>query len=478
MDHYLRIDTSDRTLRKDDDYQQSQLLTPLPSATEGRRSSIASSGQWSFMSCPGSVSSFESSQGPTTPPSTDNSLAGGYQVVTSADMSFDGLAFASQALRFKSSFDNIPPAAPCTPVSPAEGFGTQSNIDWPWPRVSVPQSFHLSQHTTMPAASDFGNAFESSLGFNIHDARPVSRTNAYDYSMTAADLHIPITAGQSSLDFLYEPSPNEALSFPGIGLDHLREPYAMTTIAPSDAFMQEQSSPLAPVKDLRPAFGQCGYDFSSRSPSPLEQLASNARAEQDPDYTPSKRSRTSRAICETPRGGKSVSKRMKTRTSAARRRHREAIKYEVCRNDSKEAIAVTYEGDYKTTENGYLVAATKKVAKKQCCGKALPNGTICQAAFERVEHLKRHQHTHTLIKDFACPKCPREFNRNDNLQEHYKTHLLPSKSGRNERTTFEEMFSLIREFKSPEVAENAIKALATWRSSPKYMADLQKASAR
>lgn len=469
MDRYLRLDTSDSGLRKDDDYQQNQLLTPLPSATDGRRGSIASSAQWSFKSRPSSVSSYES-QGPRTPTSMEGSFPNSYHIVSSGDTSFDGMAFGPQSLSFKSSFDGIPPAAPCTPVTPTDGFGMHHDVDWSWPRSSVGPSYSVSSHAMMPAASDLGSAFESSLGFT-HDPRTLSSMNSYNTTLAATELQMTMSAASTDMDFLYGTSSSDQMPFPGVTLDQIRQPF-MTTIAPSDAFMQEDSSPLPPVRDVRTSFGQYGCEFSSRSPSPITRFTSPVKTEDDADYTPSRRSRASRSIIETPRGGKGVVKRNKRRSNASVLRSYDMVEYETGN------VRVKHTKDIKTTESGALVASSKKIAKKQCCGFVHPDGRVCNSAFERIEHLKRHKDTHDPAKkDFDCPKCHKLFNRNDNLTEHYKTHLGYSKSGRNERWTFDQMFDLLREKKSPEIAEKAIKALIAWRASPKYRAEMAKVNA-
>src|SRR4051812_3936406 len=57
--------------------------------------------------------------------------------------------------------------------------------------------------------------------------------------------------------------------------------------------------------------------------------------------------------------------------------------------------------------------------------------TTCSRSFARLEHLKRHERSHTKEKPFECPECSRCFARRDLLLRHQqKLHQTTTPSSR------------------------------------------------
>lgn len=75
-----------------------------------------------------------------------------------------------------------------------------------------------------------------------------------------------------------------------------------------------------------------------------------------------------------------------------------------------------------TTINGQIVQPTEKIPAKSSVIKTdKPRPHVCMTctrSFARLEHLKRHERSHTKEKPFQCPVCERCFARRDLLLRH------------------------------------------------------------
>jgi hypothetical protein len=154
---------------------------------------------------------------------------------------------------------------------------------------------------------------------------------------------------------------------------------------------------------------------------------------------------------ETSTGGKSV-KKQKRGNAAAKRRSKGSN------------LGTTYKGRV------IKVPMEKSTASKRyACNWPGTDGRVCGKKFQRVEHLKRHRQTHDGDQYYFCPdpeckKIGRAFRcRNDNLREHFKTHLRETTTKRNSSRTFEEIYNFIRSDFPAEDAEKYISKLEKWR---------------
>ncbi|KAB8069521.1 fungal-specific transcription factor domain-containing protein [Aspergillus leporis] len=84
----------------------------------------------------------------------------------------------------------------------------------------------------------------------------------------------------------------------------------------------------------------------------------------------------------------------------------------------------------KTNTNGQ--ATTNNNIPPPKTDKPRPHGcTTCGRSFARLEHLKRHERSHTKEKPFECPDCARCFARRDLLLRHQqKLHMTTTPSSR------------------------------------------------
>ncbi|KAI6251137.1 Regulatory protein MIG1 [Erysiphe necator] len=108
----------------------------------------------------------------------------------------------------------------------------------------------------------------------------------------------------------------------------------------------------------------------------------------------------------------------------------------------------------------YKVAKTKPksssaTASKQC--------RFCDRKFSKVEHLKRHERSHTGERPYTCPKCLKSFSRSDVLIRHLKNHpRLSDKEIRNDQSerVVESTNNLLQQV-TPSLTAAAASVIAT-----------------
>ncbi|KAK6531248.1 hypothetical protein TWF281_008070 [Arthrobotrys megalospora] len=83
--------------------------------------------------------------------------------------------------------------------------------------------------------------------------------------------------------------------------------------------------------------------------------------------------------------------------------------------------------------------------------------SICSRSFARLEHLKRHERSHTKEKPFECPECLRCFARRDLLLRHQqKLHLTTTPSSRPRNGVRRESTSSVAQPAGSRVRKNSV----------------------
>ncbi|KAF6778564.1 hypothetical protein AHF37_01561 [Paragonimus kellicotti] len=73
--------------------------------------------------------------------------------------------------------------------------------------------------------------------------------------------------------------------------------------------------------------------------------------------------------------------------------------------------------DHKSTKDNHGQSKSKPLEKAFAC--QFPN---CLKRFARIDELKRHQRTHSDVRQFVCDVCGKGFTRSDHLMTHRRTH--------------------------------------------------------
>ncbi|KAF1998401.1 hypothetical protein P154DRAFT_524090 [Amniculicola lignicola CBS 123094] len=203
---------------------------------------------------------------------------------------------------------------------------------------------------------------------------------------------------------------------------------------PLNAF-DNRSSPIAHSPQEIPFKGEPSNSFKQ------EQCDSSM------NYVPAACSRLQRRMGVSPTGGKTVKRSTRMQSGIQSKKKPKVSKdkgFELMPHNQiylkvGEGVEVDHaRGIYRALRRGSIGEAFP-------CTIRFPDGSMCPRRFKRPEHRKRHENTHSGLRDFPCtmPECIKMFNRNDNCQEHYWTHVAKpgKKPGRNPKFSLGEMLS-------------------------------------
>ena len=466
---YLRIDTSTYVDDGETCQPQSGLLTPLSAACDGRRSSTASS-NWSLISHDSashapSAASIWSSQEPVTPPPQGLHIDMSF---IASDTSFEDISLSQDLNASKSIFDDT---SGVLLGSPSDQVHFESRSQENWVNVlnqSNNQGLRLPFCTTdsmMPASGDLSAAFGTSLfqqQVAISD-RSTEQENSCggQWPLQNFTTSQPYQAGSTLTG-------QNGLSWP--------TPTSRSWLQTS---INVDTSAIVPTEmDIDGHVISQMYNFSIRG---IQADSSNSRSHQriseSPQTTKAKKERENcengallsldseigsslRSILKSTPGGKGLAKKERKHLTRSRRANRHQMTEEYTGNLHGNAVDVRHMHNQQ---------------KKKFRCKFVDNaGKPCHAPFQREEHLKRHKAIHSGEKPFKCIlpaayKCDKYFNRRDNLRDHYKTHLSMTKSGRNPRVKFEDLYELLRDIEEPDEAGKTVRKLEKWRAEGKHL---------
>lgn len=447
---YLRIETS-LYGHKSDVQPQAVLLTPISAGYDGRRSSIASS-SWSH---PSTVTSIRSSQEPATPP--PHGLPMDMPFVCS-DSFEDGPRGHEIEAAKKSMLSD-----PGTFLNSPAAHGHFDVQDY-WAYAPVPTQTQAIQipfvgmDSMMPASGDFSTALGVSL---VH---PPTDVLSHD-----VEQERPYPRQWSPQNYEYDVYENVTSQSYTVESDVSSQTLSdwSTTIkswSPSDYQVESCIVPTdMNIDNQNPSYDMPIRDNRDTSSSPCSRLyvrtGGSFLSIQDQD---------DQGTCEQPPLRKSHDRSQRRRSmkrDSKRERKSETRSRRKLRDELPEA--------YVSMGDGFIPLHGKPRGKQRSkCTFISPAGKRCDAQFERPEHLKRHEHTHTGEKPFVCvltaaelgesKPCSRPFSRRDNLRDHYKTHVKIAKAGRNGRCTFKVLRDALVNRETKEEADKTIAMLSTW----------------
>jgi len=474
---FLRVRTQDLQSKLDEP-SPGGLPTPMSSRGDRRRSSIGWSfmnGNASFPSQPSSVASFQSSHEPQTPPQ-HNSLPMDFSMVSHPNASFESFSVPTQHGNGKSSFQGRQ-IVPASSLNGNSSFDGLQDPEWIYlqrqSENTQPRHPYYTTDNMMPASGDFPSALSAEMHHSVQvvaDQRGVNNfafPNGWscqepgtsyppDDNYHGARSHQGSATNGNMLFEWTQPMGTMVFSRPDVHA---------STIVPSDIVRDEemlsQESHLHCYHDNKSEIlSQCGeYYLDHDDHDPTYEPKSCVSDHDDTWVSGSSMVGSDRT---SPTGTKCVKKDKRPLGRGGRGASR--------KRRSKVPKETVFSTCFNNREMDIHVQQPRN-SKKHTCRYILESGQLCARAFERVEHLRRHEQIHEPMRPFTCPlhlhpglKCHKLFGRRDNWRDHLRTHLSSTIAGRNERISFEALFALLRKSEEHEEAEKTINMLLKWKA--------------
>jgi len=500
---YAAMDTMDHCHTSTASYSGSGFLTPLSTPYEGRRDSIVSSqSALSYAQSFSSVSdAYSPHQMPSTPQNGVDALSESFFYATSG-LNFEDLSPRHGLPRFPEGCVKEP-LLPLRSIASSMDSGLLDYRTHGWEMVQRPElesSLSLTGPVcdcTMPASGDFSLALQSMLDPRASGEPVRSALESFNSSTSWEGEQIPSSTG-SFVHIQYPPEDQSVL-------DSTNASYTMTpaashqwtmptlhtsTVVPSDTSVDLETDGFVSIQvDVADSGFSAFEQYPPSSPCPIDPYAGaepsclDIKPVHDHDHSEDDSStravwggrKVARSVYTTRTGGKGLKKERRRAGVSRRKTKTEDLPFCTRRVGGGE-VRVAIDGEWVVRNDGKY-ASREATQKKHFCDEMIGNH-ICRKAFNRPEHLKRHKDTHSDQRRFECvlgPNCNsrnpkkcqgdgnRKFGRNDNCNDHYKTHLRRSTAGRNTRfDNPQDLFDIIEKKKTPEDAEKLIERLVNW----------------
>ncbi|KAF2194777.1 hypothetical protein K469DRAFT_686738 [Zopfia rhizophila CBS 207.26] len=432
---YRQLDSKDGFQAPQSGALSSGFLTPASSASEGRRDSIASS-QSSFSYCQSFTSDYSIHTDYSIPitPNSGRSLL--------VDNSYiDLMAYESRQGVTEKAFHGLPLSLSSKTPILGDSYETWVMVSRP-EEPSSSQTMPFSQHDVLPAAADFSLALRAVVDQRPSQEQVMNTTAGQGWEILPAKQWPEMHRQQQLMQQLPLDLGNEMRD--GWNTDvvpSLERSHGMflETVMPSDAILKGQDEYMY-MSDGFEDMSTYANPSASFPPSPQEvcfKREESTAIKGEPGTGESDETMT-RSIYVSPTGGKGVKKERRSRGVPKKRskilRHRPEIL-----DPPEGKWYIELEGGIRRDERtGKWIGSHRQ--KKYVCGEIV-GGRECRNRFARPEHLKRHKETHTGDRKFWCKICQKLFNRNDNCQEHYWTHVERpgKKTGRNKKMSLREV---------------------------------------